>query len=100
MTDIKELFLKVIIGSKTIQNNIFSFYFFLEYILKFININFLVHHSILISCYCCCSSSYIVFQALIGIENPTFTPLRKTPRQDDAMFLLLSFSIFTAGKSK
>ena len=28
MTDIKELFLKVIIGSKTIQKNIFSFYFF------------------------------------------------------------------------
>ena len=39
MTDIKELFLKVIIGSKTIQNNIFSFYFFLKYILKFINIS-------------------------------------------------------------
>ena len=98
MTDIKELFLKVIIGSKTTQNNIFSFYFFLEYILKFININFLVHHSSLISCYCCCCS-YIVFQALIGIENPTFTPLRKTPRQDDKMFLFLSFSFFTAGKN-
>ncbi|XP_015780117.1 PREDICTED: TBC1 domain family member 19-like, partial [Acropora digitifera] len=46
----------------------------------FVRSSFYLRNS-LISCYCCCCYSYkiIVFQALIGIENPTFTPLRKTP---------------------